>query len=201
MVKQWIKDYWLVAVGAVGLAIAGVYGINYYRQSQITALSDTAAQTAKVTQDLQANRLAEAETLTASLQNEQKDTSFSVIATLALAKKLFDEKKYTEAVRQYDWLIANAGDLAMRDIGRLRKARAQANAGQHDAAIDTLAGLEGQASLNEATLLKGDILLQAKQYAAAKSTYETLQGNETLNPQLIQQRLDLLNIKQQQSEQ
>lgn len=201
LVKQWIKDYWLVAVGAVGLAIAGVYGINYYRQSAINALSDSAAQTEQVSKDIQANRLAEAEKVTVALQNEEKNTSFSALATLTLAKKLFEEKKYTEAAKQYEWLVSNAGDVALRDIGRLRQARAQANAEQYTQAVAILGGLEGQDSINEANLLKGDILMAAKDYNAAKQAYEGLKNNDTINTQLIQQRLDLLNIKQQQASQ
>lgn len=201
LVKQWIRDYWLVAVGAVGLAIAGVYGINYYRQSAINALSESAAQTAQVATDLQANRVAEAEKITAALQSDEKDTSFSAVATLTLAKKLFEDKQFDKAAKQYDWLIANAGDAAMRDIGRLRKARAQADAEKYTQAVETLGGLEGQDSVIEANLLKGDILTAAKQYDAAKTAYESVKGSDAVNPQLIKQRLDLLTIKQQQATQ
>lgn len=197
LVKQWIKDYWLAAVGAAALAIALVYGLNYYRQSKLNALSDTADEVQLVTADLQANKMDSAKVTVEKLQAAQSDTTFSAVATLQLAKKLFDETKYVEAAKQYQWLITSADDVAMRDIARLRKARAESNAKQYSEAVSTLSGLESQSYVVESNLLKGDVYMANKQFDEAKKAYESIKAESGLYPDIIQQRLDLLAIKQQ----
>lgn len=198
LVKQWIKDYWLMVVIAVLAAVAAVYGINYYRQSKIDALSETAAVTQQVGQALRDNQLEQAEKLVLELQTKEQQTTFSALSTLSLAQKYFNDKAYAKAIEQYDWLISHAGDMAMRNLGRLRKARAQANDQQIQAAVTTLNSLEGETNLAEANLLKGDILLADNQLAEAEKAYQAIPENTKINQALVEQRLELINIKQQQ---
>lgn len=198
LVKQWIKDYWLMVVIAVLAAVAAVYGINYYKQAKIDALSETATVTQQVGQALRDNQLEQAEKLVLELQSKEQQTTFSALSTLSLAQKYFNDKAYAKAIEQYDWLISRSGDMAMRNLGRLRKARAQANDQQIQAALTTLNGLEGEANLAEANLLKGDILLADNQLAEATKAYQAIPENITINQALVEQRLELINIKQQQ---
>lgn len=201
LVKQWIKDYWLWVVGAVLLAVAMVYGLNYYRQSQANAKNESAVKVQQVLSAVDSGKLAQAKTLVTDLQTTDKASSFPVVATFSLAKKYFDAKDYTQAISQYDWVITSASDIAMRDIARLRKARAQANNQQINEAISTLSSIEDSQHLVEANLLKGDLLLADKQYDAAKKAYESITGNSqmTISPDRLKQRIELVNIKQQAS--
>lgn len=197
LVKQWIKDYWLMIVLAVLMAIGAVYGLNYFKQSKINALSDMAEKTQAVNQYLLNNQLPAAEQQVAELQEQQADTSFSALATLSLAQRYFNDKAYDKALAQYGWLIAHSDDIAMRDLARLRKARVQAEQQQFSAAITTLNGMESQNNIDESNLLKGDILLADQQLDAAKQAYQAISDNPQINAQVVQQRLELVNIKQQ----
>lgn len=197
LVKQWISNYWLVIVGAILLAIGGVYGLDYLKQSKKNALERAAVEVRAVEKALSENQLAEALEKATALQNKEKDTTFSVLATLALAKKYFDDSAYDQAIAQYDWLVVNAGDMAVRDVARLRKSRAETNTGKYTQALSTLSMLEGSVNGLEANLLKGDILLADQQYDAAKKAYLSIKSEASINNQLIQQRLDLIDIKQQ----
>lgn len=198
LVKQWIGDYWLVIVAAVVLAIVALYGLDYYKQSKRDALDVSALQLQTVNQAVSDNQLAEAEEQTRILQTDEKESSFASLASLALAKKYFDDKAYDKAIEQYDWLISNAGDVAMRDVARLRKARVQANNNQSTEALSTLSSLEGVTSSIEVALLKGDILLADEQFDAAIAAYETvMKSDDSISVQLIQQRIDLVEIKKQ----
>ncbi|PIE45723.1 MAG: hypothetical protein CSA44_01885 [Gammaproteobacteria bacterium] len=200
LVKQWISDNWLTAVIAVLIAIGIVYGFDYYKKSKANALNQMAVEVADVQKAISANQLEEATKRVSNIQQEASQTAFSSIATLSLAKRYVDEEKYQSAIEQYDWLITHADDLAMRDIAKLRKARVQANLKQNNQSVETLSSLEGKAYITEANLLKGDILLSAKQYEQAQKAYEMLKDNPAINPQIVQQRLDLLAIKKQQAE-
>lgn len=198
LVKQWIGDYWLVIVAAVVLAIVALYGLDYYKQSKRDALDVSALQLQTVNQAISDNQLAEAEEQTRVLQADEKESSFASLASLALAKKYFDDKAYNKAIEQYDWLISNAGDVAMRDIARLRKARVQANNNQSTEALSILSSLEGTTSSIEVALLKGDILLADKQFDKAIAAYEAvMKSDDSTSVQLIQQRIDLVEIKKQ----
>lgn len=197
LVKKWINDYWLTVVLIVVLAIAVLYGLKWFRQSRQNILHEAAAEVLVVEKSLAENQLQTAADKTAILQQKHQDSSFSALTTLALAQKYFQAENYSAAIEQYDWLIQNAGDVAMRDIARLRKSRAQADAGNIEPAVSTLSTLEDSGFVVEGNLLKGDILLADGQFEEAEKAYNSLQGETTLDPRTLQQRLDLVNIKQQ----
>ncbi len=197
LVKKWISDYWLTVVVIILLAMGALYGLKYYRQSKQNALHAAGAELVAMEKALSANQLQTAVAKTTALQQSEKDSSFAVLASLSLAQHYYQEKDYHAAIKQYDWLIQNAGDRSIRDIARLRKARAQADANEINQAVSTLSTLEEQRFMTEANLLKGDILLADGQFAAAKQTYETLKNAATLDAKILQQRLDLIEIKQQ----
>ncbi len=198
LVKQWIKNNWLMLVVVLMGAIGAVYGLNYYKQAKLDALNTMATKTEQVSQALRENKVSDAQTLVTELQTDEKDTSFSSVATLSLAQQYFHDKQYEKAIQQYDWLIAQSGDVAMRNLARLRKARVQSDAKQPKAAVDTLNGVEGNANLAETYLLKGDILLSDKQFTEAKKAYEGIPKNQQITENVIKQRLELLTIMQQQ---
>ncbi len=199
LVKQWIKDNWLSTVGVIALAIGIVYGVDYYRQSQEQQLSANAAQTEQIMQALKADKLDIANKQLAILQENEKNTSFSSVATLATGKKLFELGKYEEAVQQYEWLINNIDDIAMRDVARLRKARAEANLKQYQQAISTLNGLEGDKNLAEASILRADILTADNKIDEALQELEELKASGYENIPMLEQHINLLTIKKQQS--
>lgn len=201
LVKQFIKDYWLMGALAVLGAIGALYALNTYKASKVEDFNQSATQVTTIENNLQNDKIEEALTATKSLQTEKKETLFPVVATLKLAKKYFEQAQYDKAIEQYDWLISGSGDQAIRDIARLRKARAQASQHQVDGAINTLATLENNQHQIEAALLKGDVLLADNQFEAAQKAYETIKTAADVNPQLIEQRLNLVAIKQQQAKQ
>ncbi len=197
LVKQWIKDYWLMLVVVVLGAIGAVYGLNYYRQSKLNALNETAMTTEVIGEALRKNEVDKAQELVSKIQTNEKDTSFSAVATLSLAQKYFNDKAYDKATQQYDWIITQSDDVAMRNVARLRKARVQSDAKQVAEAINTLSSIEGNENFAETALLKGDILLADKQFDAAKKAYESIPKDQQINENLIKQRLELLTIMQQ----
>ncbi len=197
LVKQWIKDYWLMLVIVVLGAIGAVYALNYFRQAKLDNLNKMAAKTEQVGLALRDNKVDNAKKIVTGLQENNKDTSFSTVATLSLAQKYFSEKKYNEAISQYDWLISQEKDIAMRNLARLRKARVHADAKQIKEAVDTLNSVEGNANLYESYLLKADILLSDKQFDEAEKTYKSILTDKSANNELINQRLELLGIMKQ----
>lgn len=199
LVKQWISEYWLWAVMAVGLAIGAVFAINYYKQSKIEHLNGLAVQLHSIQQQLTDNKTDAALANVTQLQTTEAASSFSAVATLSLAKHYFTQQDYDKAANQYAWLVKHAGNAAMRDIGRLRQARALADAKKPAAAVAVLAAIEEKNNVTEANLLKGDILLTNQEFDKARSAYASLQGSTEINAEVIEQRLSLLNIKQQQS--
>ena len=197
LVKQWIKDYWLMVVIAILLAVALVFGINYFKKSKIESLSNLAVQNKHIGLLLKKNDISSAKSKVDDLQANNPNSSFSSIATLSLAQKHFVNKDYESAIGQYNWLISTSSDLAMRNIARLRKARAQANANKVKAAIKTLDEVEGVAVVGESYLLKGDIFLENKQFVDAKKAYEKILKIRGVNQYLINQRLEIVKIQQQ----
>ncbi len=176
-----------------------VYGLNYYRQSLADAKNEAAVKVEQVLTEIKLGKLDQAEKLVIDLQNDNQGSSFPVVATLALAKQYFNTKDYNKAIIQYNWLIDSVNNTDIKDIARLRKARAQVNNQQIDEALTTISSVENRANLAEAILLKGDILLSNKQYDKAKEAYASVEKNSETNisAETLKQRIELVNIKQQ----
>ncbi|MPV85859.1 YfgM family protein [Ostreibacterium oceani] len=200
LVKQFIKDYWLVAVLAVGGAIGLVYGLEYYKKRQFLTYNDAAMNLSAVEAALTDNATETALNSVTAMQqqNDQAKTGFATVATLSLAKHYFDSKDYKAALAQYDWLIANAPDAAYQQMASIRKARVLAEMGEVTQAVEALSRVESTNFMDEANLLKGDIYLADAQFEQAISAYESI--SDLINPQLVQQRLDIVNIKKAQAD-
>jgi|GEM_PF-5166025 len=196
-VKDWLKKYAMLMIMVLVLAIGLVFGINYYRQSQKDERYRMASQVTAIKKAIAAKQWDAALQMTQSLQQRSKDSSFSVVASLLLGKQYFEEKKYSQALAQYQWVIDNAEHAAMRDVARLRAVRTLANDNKTQAAQDMLSTLEGESSVVEGNLLKGDILLAAKQFDAAEKVYESIQNSAGVNADVIKERIDLARIKAQ----
>ena len=116
---------------------------------------------------------------------------YAALAALRLAQLALDGGDATTAIQRLEWVISNAQLDELRDIARLRLARAQWAAGQLESAQKLLDSVT-TATLNaERDELKGDLHLARNETAKARSAYAAALAASGGN-RLVQWKLDQL---------
>lgn len=191
-IKAWINDYWKTAAIAIVGAVAVIYGLNYYKKSVATEENKYAVMAESVINSENTDDLAGLK----QLQGDKPGSSYAALATLEVAKRLYDAKKYDEASAQYQWLIDTAPDVAMQDLARVRNARVLSMNNQAEKAVALLNSIQGDNYQQEVLVLRGDILLADKKYDEAVAAYEKGLDKPELK-EYMQQRIDLAKLKKQ----
>lgn len=172
-IKQWWDDNGTYVLGAVGLAVAGTFGWDFYQNQQADAAlarSDAYQQVLVAANSQNPQQLLEAAGL---VQQQHADTEYAKLATLFAAKALVETGDLEGAAAQLQGLT---NTIAVTDpIGaeaRLRLAAVQLSLGNHDQAQSLLG--DGFTSAYEARALelRGDVLLAMGQRSEAKASYE-----------------------------
>ncbi len=192
-VKKWISEYWITILLAVMLAVGSLWGFDYYKKSKLEKVNLQAVKLDSLRTFITENKLDDAEKKILEIQAD-KESSFATIAGLELAKAYFINKNYEKSLKQYEWLAANAPDIAIKDIANLRKARVLIAQKQYDKAITTLKGLLTKDFNLEANLLKGDVLLAQGKNEEAIKAYESTSKDKNYTP-IVLQRIQLAGIK------
>ncbi len=189
---QAIKDWWkengkAVIIGGV-IGLGGLFGWNYYQDSVIAAKESVSDSYTEVMKQLTANGV-DAVVQTEEFIETNKETEYAVLAALQLAKAQVESGELAKALTQLQWAKANTEDETLVPMIDLRIARIQAQQGQYDAALTTLASLNSVAWTGRVAELKGDILLRKGDTEAAYTAYVEAQqaGDASQN---IQMKLD-----------
>ncbi|MFC1235907.1 YfgM family protein [Vibrio sp. F74] len=173
-----IKDWWkengkAVILGGV-IGFGGLFGWRFYQDSVIEAKEAASDSYSQVIEQLATKGVA-ASSQVESFIESNKDTEYSVLAALQLAKAQVDAAKWDEALAQLEWAKANTKDIAIGPIASFRIARIQAQKEQFDDALATLGALDSKAWAGRVAELKGDILLRKGDKDAAYSAYTEAQ--------------------------
>lgn len=171
-VKKWIKDNWLNMAIGIGLGLAGVYGINWWKQYQLGKRYAVANQFDQFGQVVGLNELEEAQKLADALAAENPDGFYAIEARLVLASRYLDAGKPEQAIAEYEKIIAAKPGKALAELARLRLARLQLAADQPEAALKNLALVHGQPMTSEKEEIQGDVANVQNQPEQAYAHYQ-----------------------------
>ncbi len=187
-----IKDWWkengkAVILGSV-IGLSGLFGWQYYQDSVIAA-QDEASQSYSVAVEALAKDGADAFADVESFISGHKDTQYSVLAALQLAKAQVDAGDVDAALSQLQWAKANSGDDALIPLIAFRTARLLAEKGEFETALSELASVKSVGWSGRVAELKGDLLLRQGDKEGAYSSYtQAQQANDA--SQALQMKLD-----------
>ena len=191
-IKQWWDENGKYVIGAVGLAVAGTFGWDFYQEQQIAAGAERSNAYQNVL--VAANGGTPADVLDAAglVQQNYADTEYARLATLFAAKALVETNDLDGAAVQLQGL---ADSVAVTDpVGaeaRLRLAAVQLSQNDSAAALATLAAGFTGAYEGRALELRGDALLSDGDRAGAKAAYEQAQAlTQAGELPLLQLKLD-----------
>lgn len=195
LLKNWIKQYGLVILTGVALAILAMTGWRYWQQRELRINSHASAVYDEMLTMRAQNNLQATEIQAEKLFTHYPKTTYSQFAALTLARDAVLNHNYPVAETNLQWVIDNSSTKAFRQIARDRLARLWLEQGQAQRAVDLL-GTVDDTHFNGLTFeVKGDAYLALNQPDQARAAYEAalnaLPNAEVLRP-LLQMKIDNL---------
>ncbi len=197
LLKKWIKQYSIVILAGVLLAVAAITGWRFWqdRQAKIYAhasgvydeMLSMRAQNNQEQTLVQANKLF----------SHYNHTVYGQMAALMLARSATSKNDYPEAQKQLQWVMDNSDNASMQQIARLRLARLLITMNKPDESIKLLDTVNDEAFAGLIEEVKGDAYLAKKDIASARDAYalalKDLPHADVIRP-LLQMKYDNLAI-------
>jgi predicted negative regulator of RcsB-dependent stress response len=177
--KRLWKEYGSTVIVSVVVATGGYFGWNFWQdqqQAKAEAASDFYEQL--VTTAGEGNATDEAHRATISHLAEQvkdtdKDSAYAAQAALYAAQAAVTGEDFDTAKGQLNWVLDNSDSPALQEIARLRLARVLASEGSYDDALSLVANQPATGFAAEQAEVRGDILRQNGDNAAALTAYQS----------------------------
>ncbi|HPY41517.1 MAG TPA: tetratricopeptide repeat protein [Thiolinea sp.] len=189
-IKAWWKENGISVVAGIGLAVAALFGWEYWQKHQIAQMESastlyssvqTSADDAATTKSIQ------------ELQSEYAKSPYAALATLETAKKHAEKGEYEPAATALRWVIDNTKEPDLKNIASVRLARVLAGAGKYDEALKLASQTYGTAYESVLEEIKGDIYSAQNKVEDARKAYErAMVATKNGSTELIKIKLDNL---------
>lgn len=195
LLKSWIKQYSLVILAGVALAILAITGWRYWQQREFRINSHASMVYDEMLTLRAQNNLQGTEVQADKLFTHYPKTTYSQFAALTLARDAISNGNYAEAEKNLQWVLDHSRIASFKQIARIRLARVYL---AENRAADSLRLLDHIDDANFAELtneIRGDAYLTLHKTDEARAAYgEALQAMpnaEVLRP-LLQMKYDNL---------
>lgn len=189
-IKNWWKENGISVVAGIALAIAALFGWEYWQKHQITQMESASAlySVAQTTaDDAIATKSLE------QLQSEYAKSPYAALASLEAAKKHAENGEYEPATTALRWVIAQSKDTDLKNTASVRLARVLASAGQYDEALQLASQTYGASYESVLEEIKGDIYSAQNKVEDARKAYErAILATKNGSNELIKIKLDNL---------
>lgn len=168
--KAWWKENGTSVVAGVALAIAGLFGWEYWKDYQ----ANTAAEASELYATVNKTQTAVEQMLpnVQTLQSGYASTPYAATASLKLAQQYAEKGEYEPATAALRWVLDNSKEAAFQHIASIRLARVQLAMGKPDDALATANKAFPAAYQSLVEELKGDVYTAQNKVAEARSAYD-----------------------------
>ena len=169
--KAWWKENGTSVIAGVALAIAGLFGWQYWKDYQASTAAAASELYSKVSK-------ADAATLEQALPNVQKlqdgyaSTPYAATASLKVAQQYAEEGDYDKAVTALHWVLDHSKEDAFKHVANLRLARVLIAMGKADDALTITNQTFPTAYLSLVEELKGDVYSAQHKTKEARDAYD-----------------------------
>ncbi|GGF75085.1 YfgM family protein [Alteromonas lipolytica] len=189
-----IKRFWSehgtsLIVGAV-LGLAGLFGWQYYSDSQIAA-KESASQSYQAALESLVND--ENSKPIETVINSDSATGYANIAGLLAAKQAVDDGNLDTAATYLNTVATNAVDESLKQVAKVRLARVQLAQQQPEKALSTIESVKDEAFTAQVEEIKGDIFAAQGNFDKARIAYSSALEKD-INNRLLQMKLDNLAV-------
>lgn len=172
LLKNWVKQYSLVIIMGVLIAVAAISGWRYWQQRQ-TNILDHASAVYDEMLTMRAQNDTSATLIQANkLSRHYPQTTYGQAAAFMLAREAVVTGNYAEAEKQYQWILAHSKISSTRQIARIRLARVMIAQNKMQAALDELKTIDDKSFAGLIHETKGDAYLALKDIATARQSYQ-----------------------------
>jgi predicted negative regulator of RcsB-dependent stress response len=179
-VKQQVRDNGPAVVLAIMVALGGVFGWRWWQDHQDTARLAAGAKYMQMVQALEHGDRSQALSLLGDLEREHAGSPYTDQAQLMAARVYVDSNDLDRAAGELASVAEHSKDAELAQVARLRLARVQIAQGKTEAALATLATLNGAGAFaprvhevrGDAYLGKGDTQAALTEYRSARSGSE-----------------------------
>ncbi len=195
LLKNWIKQYSLVILAGVVIAIIAITGSRYWQQRQNKILSHASA-----IYDEMLTRRAQNDAETTLVQAQKlythyPKTVYGQMAAFMLARDSVVKKNYPEAQKYLYWVLDHSSLSSIQQIARIRLARLFIAENNPQKAIEILQVINNKSFDGLVDEVKGDAYLKMNHVEMAHSSYQQalseLPNAESIRP-LLQMKYDNL---------
>ena len=189
-IKKWWKENGLSVVAGIALAIAALFGWEYWQKHQITQ-AESASTLYSEAQTATDDTIATLKTQ--ELQDSYTQSPYAALASLEIAKKHAEKGEYEPAAAALNWVIANTKDVDLKNVASVRLARVQASAGKYEEALKLASQTYGASYESVLEEIKGDIYSAQNKIEEARKAYErAIVAAKNSSSELIKIKLDNL---------
>ncbi len=188
--KAWWRANGNSVIAGVALAIAGLFGWEYWQGMKVSTAEAAAT---LYTESQTTDDMAVAAQKMQALQNDYPTTPYAALASLESAKTYAEKGEYEPAAAALSWVKDNSKEQELKDVAQIRLARVLVAMGKYDEALALANQKLGAAYESLLEELKGDIYSAQKQAEQARTAYErAILTNQAGSNELIQLKLDNL---------
>ena len=189
-IKQFWKDHGTSLILGAVLGLAGLFGWQYYSESQM----ETKEAASISYQDALETLVADDNAGPISALIESGEVSgYSDLASLIAAKPAADKGELEVAASYLSKVATNGSDESLKQVAAVRLARVQLALEQHDKALATLDIAKDEAFVAQVEETKGDIFAAQGNFDKARMAYSSALEKNT-NNRLLQMKLDNLAV-------
>ncbi len=205
--KKWWDENGRSIVGGIVIGLVAIFGWRGWQDHLMTqrqAASDLYEQMASnlnQTAETDAQKAAEqdAEALAQQLNQDYQSTAYATFSALLQARKAVENDDLDAAITHLQWALDNADSDEFRHLARLRLSRLLLDTGDKDAAMSMISNIDTGKFTSNYDELRGDILTQQGDEAAARDAYIQALANQNSirgNQAVVQMKLDDLGSDQ-----
>ena len=180
IVKKWLKDNGLFIIASFGIAISGVFGLQYYKDSNLKESENASRLYGEMEFAVRQQRLSQAQTILQQMDNDFSGSAYQIQSHLSMAKLYMDDLDYDNAIIQLEFVLEQSDDENFSMVARQRIARIYIEKSQYQAALDMLGDETTEAFSAQYEIIKGDAYVGIGDMSNAKASYEI--ALESLSP-------------------
>jgi predicted negative regulator of RcsB-dependent stress response len=171
-IKKWWKANGNTLIISAVVGLAGLWGWRFYNKSVISAQEMTSQAYTDMLLQFEAQDGEKGLESISAFAADNADNSYGVLASLLLAKEAVAQKNYELAKTQLVQLQTQNSYEPLNAVINLRLARVQAELGEYEAALTTLALITEKRFLAKAYQVKGAVYLQQGEPEKARSAFQ-----------------------------
>lgn len=176
--KAWWKENGTSVIVGVALAVAALFGWDYWKQWKENTATTASALYAQVA-DATTTSVDKALPTVAQLQKDYASTPYASAASLKIAQKTAEQGNYEQAVTALNWVINNASDDEYKHIATIRLARVLLAMNKPEEALKLASQTFPKSYESLVEELKGDVYVAQNKPADARTAYDKAMATNT----------------------